>query len=66
MTTSSDIGPALKFVTTFQSTRDCLDGLDPASAETALDRLRETLGAHQTKEGVRFDSLSSIITARRP
>jgi SAM-dependent methyltransferase len=61
-----DVNAALKFVTIFQCTRDCLAGLDRASAERALGRLRETLGAHQTKEGVRFDSLSSIITARRP
>jgi SAM-dependent methyltransferase len=60
-----DVGAASKFVSAFQSTQDCLGELDRDSAEAALDRLRQTLGDHQTEEGVVFDSFSWIITARR-
>jgi SAM-dependent methyltransferase len=39
--------------------------LDPASAERALDRLHATLDAHDTGDGVWFDSRAWLVTARR-
>jgi ubiquinone/menaquinone biosynthesis C-methylase UbiE len=39
---------------------------DPAAASRALGRLREALSAHQSDDGVWFDSHAWIITARRP
>lgn len=45
--------------------RDLLASLDPATAETAADRLRATLAAHHTDNGVVFDSRAWIITAHR-
>ncbi|MGW1990402.1 class I SAM-dependent methyltransferase [Embleya sp. NPDC001921] len=45
--------------------RDPLADLDAASAERALDRLRATLAAHDTGDGVWFDSRAWLITARR-
>ncbi|HSK96424.1 MAG TPA: methyltransferase domain-containing protein, partial [Euzebyales bacterium] len=44
---------------------DLLAGLDPATAEEAVDRLRATLTAHRTGNGVLFDSRAWIVTARR-
>lgn len=45
--------------------RDLLDRLDPAAAEPATERLRATLAAHHTDDGVVFDSRAWIVTARR-
>lgn len=45
--------------------RDLLASLDPATAETATDRLRATLAAHHTDNGVVLDSRAWIITAHR-
>lgn len=45
--------------------QDSLTGLDTASAERALGRLRAMLAAHETDEGVWFDSRAWLITARR-
>ncbi len=39
--------------------------LDAASAQRALDRLRATLDAHDTGDGVWFDSRAWLVTARR-
>ncbi len=39
--------------------------LDAASAERALDRLRATLDAHDTGDGVWFDSRAWLVIARR-
>ncbi|MFE6925226.1 class I SAM-dependent methyltransferase [Nocardia sp. NPDC057663] len=46
--------------------RDILADLDPASAEQARARLRALLAAHDTGNGVYFDSRAWIVTARRP
>ncbi|MET7300756.1 hypothetical protein [Embleya sp. NPDC005575] len=45
--------------------RNLLTGLGAASAERALDQLRATLDAHDTGDGVWFDSRAWLITARR-
>lgn len=60
-----DVATAFDFVSGFQSTNDMLIRLDPASREGAVDRLRRVLAAHETKQGVWFDSRSWIVTARR-
>jgi SAM-dependent methyltransferase len=44
---------------------DLLAGLDVATAEDAIDRLRTTLAAHHTDSGVLFDSRAWIVVARR-
>ena len=60
-----DVDAALDFVTGFQSTRQILFGLDERSASEAVERLRQTLSAHQTDEGVWLDSRAWIVTAQR-
>jgi SAM-dependent methyltransferase len=45
--------------------KDLLADLDPATAEQARTRLRDTLAAHDTGSGVYFDSRAWIVTARR-
>jgi SAM-dependent methyltransferase len=59
--------PAVAFdvVRGLRSTRDLLAGLETGEAESALDRLRATLAAHQAADGVSFDARSWIIAARR-
>jgi hypothetical protein len=44
---------------------DLLAKLDAAAAEHARTRLRTTLDAHTTDDGVHFDSRAWIVTARR-
>ncbi|MDX6361431.1 MAG: hypothetical protein QOC85_434 [Streptomyces sp.] len=46
--------------------KEWVTGLDAASAERALDRLRATLDAHDTGEGVWFDSRAWLVIAHRP
>ena len=60
-----DVGVAFDLVRDMKTTRDVLARLDAVSAERALARLRETLIAHETSEGVLFDSRAWIVTARR-
>ncbi|MEV3913268.1 class I SAM-dependent methyltransferase [Streptomyces canus] len=45
--------------------KDWLAALDAASAERALDRLCATLDAHDTGDGVWFDSRAWLVGARR-
>jgi SAM-dependent methyltransferase len=45
--------------------KELVTDLDAASAERALGRLRATLDAHDTSDGVWFDSRAWLITARR-
>ena len=40
--------------------------LDPTATAEAEDRLRQTLAAHLTTDGVHFHSRSWLVTARRP
>jgi SAM-dependent methyltransferase len=56
---------AYDFMLGLRSTRDLLAGLDAEATEPALDRLRATLAAHNTGDGVYFDSRVWIISARR-
>jgi SAM-dependent methyltransferase len=56
---------AAGLVRDMKMTGDLLAGMDPAAAESALARLRETLSAHETGKDVLFHSRSWIITARR-
>jgi hypothetical protein len=43
-----------------------LEGLDDAGRADAVDALRATMAAHETPEGVRFESAAWIIEATRP
>ncbi|MER5224816.1 class I SAM-dependent methyltransferase [Streptomyces flaveus] len=45
--------------------KELVTGLDAASAERALDRLGATLDAHDTGDGVWFDSRAWLVIARR-
>jgi SAM-dependent methyltransferase len=61
----ADVAAALGWVRGFTSTDGLLKRLDPAAAERALERLRETLAAHAGTDGIWFDSRAWIVTARR-
>ena len=61
-----DTAVALDVVSGLRSTKDLLADMDAGQAEEALARLRATLAAHQTSEGVLFDARTWIIAARRP
>ena len=61
-----DAAVAFDVVSGLRSTRDLLAGMDEEQAEQAVARLRATLVAHQTSEGVFFDARTWIIAARRP
>jgi SAM-dependent methyltransferase len=60
-----DVAAALDWVRGFTCTNDVLKRLDPVAAERALKRLRETLAAHASGDGIWFDSRAWIVTARR-
>ena len=60
-----DVAVALDWVRGFAYTQDVLRRLDAPSAERALERLRETLAAHERETGVWFDSRTWIVTASR-
>ncbi len=55
---------AFDAVRRLRHTSDLLATLDVATAERALDRLRASLAAHHTSDGVLFDSRAWIVTAR--
>src|SRR6266550_8410374 len=59
-----DVTAALDWVRGFTCTNELLERLDPAAAARALGRLRETLAAHLTDDGVWYDSRAWIVTAR--
>jgi SAM-dependent methyltransferase len=61
-----DVAAALDWVRGFTCTRNALEALDSAAAARAVGRLRDTLSAHLTSDGVRFDSRAWLVTARRP
>ena len=61
-----DVAAALDWVRGFSCTAEALAGLDPAAAGRALDRLRDTLAAHRTADGIWFDSRAWLVTAHRP
>ena len=60
-----DVDAALEWVCRFKSSTEVLDGLDPAAATDAVQRLREAIKPHLSAEGVWFNSRSWIVTARR-
>jgi SAM-dependent methyltransferase len=60
-----DVSAALAWVRGFACTKSALDRLDPAAAARALGRLRETLAAHTSGDGIWFGSRTWIVTARR-
>ena len=59
-----DVSAALAWVRSFACTKELLTRLDPASAERSVGRLRETLAAHASGDGVWFDSRAWIVKAR--
>jgi hypothetical protein len=61
-----DVTAALEWVSGFLCTKNCLQQLQPDSAQRALKRLRETLAAHAAEGGVWFNSRAWIVTASRP
>ncbi|MGE5287377.1 MAG: class I SAM-dependent methyltransferase [Micromonosporaceae bacterium] len=61
-----DTATALDAVLTLQMTKDLLAPLDAARTQHALNQLRAALAAHQSRNGVLFDSHAWLITARRP
>lgn len=60
-----DVAAALDWVRGFACTSEVLKRLDPDAATQATGRLRETLAAHLSEDGVWFNSRAWIITARR-
>jgi SAM-dependent methyltransferase len=60
-----DVAAALEWIRGFSSVKDVLQRLDPASAERALQRLRQALAGHVGGSGVWLDSRAWIVTARR-
>jgi ubiquinone/menaquinone biosynthesis C-methylase UbiE len=60
-----DTASACEAVLRLRMTKDLLAELDAAHTERALDQLRAVLAAHQTGDGVWFDSCAWLITARR-
>jgi SAM-dependent methyltransferase len=61
-----DTASALDAVLTLQMTKDLLAPLDAARTEHALNQMRAALAAHQSRDGVLFDSHAWLIMARRP
>jgi len=61
-----DVESALDAVLGFRNVADLLAGLDPAAADAAVHRLRTTLAAHATPDGVLLDSHAWLVTATRP
>jgi SAM-dependent methyltransferase len=60
-----DVAAALVWVRGFTCTSETLKRLDPGTAARAVERLRETLAAHLSDDGVWFDSRAWLVTARR-
>ena len=60
-----DVATALDWIRGFACTSEVLKRLDPAAAARAAGRLRETLAAHLSDDGVWFNSRAWIVTARR-
>ncbi|HEY6745271.1 MAG TPA: methyltransferase domain-containing protein, partial [Mycobacteriales bacterium] len=60
-----DLAAALDWVRGFSCTGEALARLDPAAADLAVRRLRDTLAAHRTADGIWFGSRAWLVTARR-
>jgi SAM-dependent methyltransferase len=61
----ADVDAALEWVRGFSFVEQQLRKLDPASREQALERLRRTLVAHGSRQGVWFDSRAWLVIAER-
>jgi SAM-dependent methyltransferase len=61
----ADVPAALDWIRGFTCTSEVLKRRDAAAVERTLERLRATLAAHLTDDGVWFDSRAWIVTARR-
>ncbi|MET7733396.1 class I SAM-dependent methyltransferase [Streptomyces sp. NPDC005402] len=61
----ADAERALAAVLQLRMAKEWVTDLDAASAERALERLRVTLDAHDTGDGVWFDSRAWLVVARR-
>jgi SAM-dependent methyltransferase len=62
----SDSDDAYGFVSGLRVIQMLVEDLDDATKARALDNLRATMTAHQTADGVNFDSAAWIVTARKP
>ena len=62
----ADAADAFGFVSDTGPVRGLLEGLGPDDQERGLDRLRDAIAAHDTGDGVYFDSAAWLVTARRP
>jgi ubiquinone/menaquinone biosynthesis C-methylase UbiE len=60
-----DVAAALEWVRHFSCVNVMLQGSDAASRARARKRLRRTLAAHASEDGVWFDSRAWIVAARR-
>jgi len=60
-----DVAAALAWTSGFSSVKDALNRLDSASAERALERLRQALAGHVSANGVWLDSRAWIVAAHR-
>jgi SAM-dependent methyltransferase len=60
-----DVAAALDWVQGFTSTSQALERLGPAAGARAVGRLRETLAAHWSEDGVWFSSRAWLVTAGR-
>jgi hypothetical protein len=60
-----DVPAALDWVRGFACTSEILKRLDPTAAARAVGRLRETLAAQLSDDGVWFNSRAWIVTACR-
>ncbi len=62
----ADVAEALEWVSGFQDVSAALARFEPAARDHALERLRDTLGAHHSADrGVVFDSRAWVISAKR-
>jgi SAM-dependent methyltransferase len=61
----SDADDAYGFFSSLGITRSLLEDLDDAGRQAALDRLRATVEAHATAEGIVFESAAWLVTAQR-
>ena len=59
----TNTGDAFSFVRGIPVVQGLLEDLDEATTARALEQLRTTLAAHETSDGVRFDSRAWLISA---
>ena len=59
-----DVGDALEWVTGFSDVREALAAMTSDARDDAIERLRATLAAHRTADGVTFDSRAWLVSAR--